>query len=798
MSDLFLSKHEFEEIFKSKLKIGTYSKSIDSLFSDRFIKKIDYAPYYQRNYVWDKHKASYFIESILLGTEIPPLVFFNNGDTIEVIDGRQRFETIKRFKNNDFSLTKKGLCSLKFLSKKSYAAICNTYPEIHELFLDAKIRMIDFEIIDCNNFDPNFEDRIKKEIFGRYNSGITPLRKSEIDNAVYVENIITNQFKRTFKEHPQYLNDCYSIFFKVKEKNIDAPPTQEILQFIRKSLVTCRFPIIYYARGINRNELVTKFFQLLSDTCDNPIDIVTGFLRKVQIIKNVIEELEVQSIPYNRFVFECFLWGLNVVENEELTIDIVEDKQNINKFADFVNNNYENYSDVDYHYFKETMLRYTKTSEFFTKLYDIDFSIYLEGNEIKKEEIRDIKSNQESPISKLNELESLRITKPEPTRNSIDDLLRRMERNKFLIRPSYQRAEVINSPKASSIIESILLGIMLPAIFIYKKKNGVSEVIDGQQRLLTLIGFIGKEYLNEESQLCCSKNHRFKLKGLKILKELNGKNFDELEEKLQNRIYDFDLLIVEIEEKLNENFNPVDLFIRLNDKPFPIPENSFEMWNSWADREIISTIKENVVEISNWFYVKSPLQRKYMDRMINEELYTSLVYLDYRVRYSSNKTSSNLISQYLDIYQKFDRINSRIKEKRDITIVMTNISEKGDNKDKFFISLNKIEKFIQKIEYLLIGDQKHNDALLNDSLDQIFSSRVGAKYTRRTFQDFYILWFLINEIDMSKIKKKRNNILKAVNNIYSYIKNIPEIDLKENKGFLAFQEMVINFKHKYQ
>ena len=62
-----------------------------------------------------------------------------------------------------------------------------------------------------------------------------------------------------------------------------------------------------------------------------------------------------------------------------------------------------------------------------------------------------------------------------------------MGKNRFMIRPSYQRSEVINLSKASAIIESILLGIPLPAIFIYKKTNGISEVIDGQQRLLTII-----------------------------------------------------------------------------------------------------------------------------------------------------------------------------------------------------------------------------------------------------------------------------------------------------------------------
>lgn len=100
----------------------------------------------------------------------------------------------------------------------------------------------------------------------------------------------------------------------------------------------------------------------------------------------------------------------------------------------------------------------------------------------------------------------------------------------FLVRPSYQRTEVINISKASSIIESILLDISLPPIFIYKRKDGVSEVIDGQQRLLTILGFIGQDYMDESCHQCTGKNSGFALKGLKILKHLNNKTYKDLKD----------------------------------------------------------------------------------------------------------------------------------------------------------------------------------------------------------------------------------------------------------------------------
>src|ERR1035441_10337228 len=75
------------------LRIQASQKPIANLFGPRMRSKIDYSPYYQRHYVWDKPKAAYFIESILLGTAIPPLVFFHSNSKIEVVVGTQTEET---------------------------------------------------------------------------------------------------------------------------------------------------------------------------------------------------------------------------------------------------------------------------------------------------------------------------------------------------------------------------------------------------------------------------------------------------------------------------------------------------------------------------------------------------------------------------------------------------------------------------------------------------------------------------------------------------------------------------------
>ena len=104
---------DLRDALDKHLNARSLSKSISTLLESKR-KTIDFSPYYQRNYVWDNHKATFFVESILLGIEVPPLIMFipaNNKKKYEVIDGRQRFETLKRFFEGDFKLTKKGLRS---------------------------------------------------------------------------------------------------------------------------------------------------------------------------------------------------------------------------------------------------------------------------------------------------------------------------------------------------------------------------------------------------------------------------------------------------------------------------------------------------------------------------------------------------------------------------------------------------------------------------------------------------------------------------------------------------------------
>ncbi len=788
-----IRQETFEKIFKEHLKIETYSKSIESLFSPRLKNKIDYKPYYQRNYVWDYNKATYFIESILLGTEIPPLIFFDNNSEIEIIDGRQRFETILRFMENKFPLKPKGLNILTQLKNSSYDDLAKKDREIIEKFLDAKLRIIEFKLVNEPPLDKYLEDRIKKEIFSRYNSGITPLRKSEIDNAIYDEDALSTEIKSHLEENGELAKTIYSIFFKASENAADNPALENIMTFIRRSFVLPMTPITYYSRGTGRTDLLTKLYEKFSDdSVDHEKEILTNLLSKIEFINQVKFQADKNSLKNNRLALECFLWALGILELEE--IEIEKNNELAIEISNFISSNIESYTEVDYGFNKEVLNRFSKTAEFLQAKYKLDTSVYISPNDIKRAEIKElIKPNDTA--TKLSELESLRLNKPEPSRISIDDVVRLMNKRRFLVRPSYQRKEVINPSKASSIIESILLGITLPAIFIFKKEDGVSEVIDGQQRLLTLLGFIGSEYVDEKGKTRSSKNHKFSLRKLRILKELETKKFTDLNEEQKNKVFDFPLYLVEIDEKQNKEFDPIDLFIRLNDKPYPIRENSFEMWNSWVDVDVIQNIKEHKAAIESWFYLKQLRSQNDRDRMENEELITSLIFLEYSLLIKDSRKT-------LDIYQKTDRLNARIADKILISGLLQEITENGNNKKPQFEQAHKnIKSFIKKLKYILLDKDKNKDDLfeyLKEELDDLYKAGKNPKYFRRTMQDFYFLWYLLSDINFEMVKFHRITIKDELKQLFRYFKNIPESDSRDNVGLNKFNSDKNAFKSKYK
>lgn len=135
---------------------------------------------------------------------------------------------------------------------------------------------------------------------------------------------------------------------------------------------------------------------------------------------------------------------------------------------------------------------------------------------------------------------------------SVFELKRKYEspqRQDIVLDPEFQRGSVWTKKKQKSeLIESILMGIPIPIIYLFETKDGKKEVVDGRQRITTLIDFM---------------NNKFVLSELRMLPKLNSKKFSELDPLLQSTIEDYQIMAYVIQPPTPERVK-FDIFDRVN------------------------------------------------------------------------------------------------------------------------------------------------------------------------------------------------------------------------------------------
>lgn len=130
---------------------------------------------------------------------------------------------------------------------------------------------------------------------------------------------------------------------------------------------------------------------------------------------------------------------------------------------------------------------------------------------------------------------------------TVHDVLRRIEKEAFVMDPEFQRDFIWQDDKQSKLIESVLMRIPLPVFYLAEDEHGRMVVVDGLQRLSTFQRFV---------------NNDLRLK-LPDQSELNTKRFQDLSPKLQNRLEDCNLILYVIDAKVPERAR-LDIFERVN------------------------------------------------------------------------------------------------------------------------------------------------------------------------------------------------------------------------------------------
>lgn len=131
---------------------------------------------------------------------------------------------------------------------------------------------------------------------------------------------------------------------------------------------------------------------------------------------------------------------------------------------------------------------------------------------------------------------------------SVADLIRMIEDKDIKLDPDYQRNYVWDNKKASMLVESIILNVPIPVIYVSQEADDTWSVIDGLQRLNSLKRFF---------------DGKFKLSGLEILSELNRQDINNLNPKAKRMLKNGLLRVIMITHDSNEEIK-YDVFMRLN------------------------------------------------------------------------------------------------------------------------------------------------------------------------------------------------------------------------------------------
>ena len=109
----------------------------------------------------------------------------------------------------------------------------------------------------------------------------------------------------------------------------------------------------------------------------------------------------------------------------------------------------------------------------------------------------------------------------------IESLYGKYQRGKLIVQPEFQRLFVWDVAKASRLIESALLDIPLPVVYLSEESDGTESVIDGQQRLTSFFAFLDGRFPDGKE---------FRLSSLKVFPEFTKKLYRDLPDQVQDKI----------------------------------------------------------------------------------------------------------------------------------------------------------------------------------------------------------------------------------------------------------------------
>lgn len=325
---------------------------------------------------------------------------------------------------------------------------------------------------------------------------------------------------------------------------------------------------------------------------------------------------------------------------------------------------------------------------------------------------------------------------------SFGEIINIYDKDDLIIRPEYQRAYRWNDEQRTEFIESILLGIPIPPIFVAEDNDGKWELVDGLQRIATILSFFG--VLKNDF---ASKNN-FKLSSTDLTDNcLEGLDLNSLSPKL---ILTIKRAVCRVEIlRWDSGFDMrYELFNRLNTSSSPLKEQEIR---NCALYGVFNDFLKKLAKIKGFSEVIEPDQNKrdkFEEEMYLEELllrYFSIIYGDLNIK----KSISNYLTQFMKNVNAGDITINYDKEK-DIVISIVDFLKKLEKNNLFYgrngrFSENLFESFMYLLHNNLENITKNQEKFLQ-LCDNIKGDENYKHYSGYTTHMTYRLERKINRV----------------------------------------------------
>lgn len=324
-----------------------------------------------------------------------------------------------------------------------------------------------------------------------------------------------------------------------------------------------------------------------------------------------------------------------------------------------------------------------------------------------------------------------------------ETIVSQLEKGNIDLNPDFQRRNAWKDEQKSALIESLILGVPVPQIILAERKDKKNAyiVIDGKQRLLSILNFYSKK---EEE-----KSAPLKLKGLKILTQLNGKTFTDIEEdailcdflpQLENQT----IRTIIIKAWPDENYL-YTVFLRLNTGSLKLsPQELRQALHPGLFLNYINeyTMKEN--PIRDILKIKAP------DKRMRD--------VEFLLRYFAFKNYMNLYDGSLKTF-----LDTTCKE----------LNSRWENES------NEMQNQLNELENAIIFTKE----VFGDDSFKVYNNGY-EKLLNRTIFDVFVIYFS---------NKENRNVL---NNKRSEIKNAFENLMSSDKDFLLYTAVSTKNKNR--